>query len=324
MNTGSKRICWSAATLLVAGTAVPAMAGGVPAGSLITNTAQATYTGSNGAETVNSNPVTLQVDEVLDVAAISQESGPVSATTNAVLRYKLTNTGNGPEAFTLTANPGVSGNPFNAVVTGLAIDVNGNGVFDAGIDTALTNGATVPAMNAEDALNVLVLVTVPGTAAAGATSRVELTATAVTGTGTPGRLFAGAGLNGGDAVVGASTALQSAQGVLSVDRTTVSLVKSAVLADPFGGTRPVPGALITYRILATVAGTGSVSGLAVTDPIPAGTTYQPGTLRLENAPLSDGADSDAGQASAAGGIAVQLGTLPAGATRAVTFQVKIN
>lgn len=323
MNTGSNRICWSAATLIVAGTAVPATAGGVPAGSLITNTAQATYTGSNGAETVNSNPVTLQVDEVLDVAAISQESDPVSATTNAVLRYKVTNTGNGPEAFTLTANPGVSGNPFNAVVTGLAIDVNGNGVFDAGIDTTLANGATVAAMNAEDALNVLVLVTVPG-AAAGATSRVELTATAVTGTGTPGRQFAGAGLNGGDAVVGASTALQSAQGVLTVDRTTVSLVKSAVLADPFGGTRPVPGALITYRILATVAGTGSVSGLAVTDPIPTGTTYQPGTLRLENAPLSDGADGDAGQASAAGGIAVQLGTLPAGATRAVTFQVKIN
>ena len=53
----------------------------------------------------------------------------MAATTTAVLRYKITNTGNGPEAFTLTANPAVTGNAFNTTVTGLAIDVNGNGVL---------------------------------------------------------------------------------------------------------------------------------------------------------------------------------------------------
>lgn len=299
------------------------MAAGVPAGSLITNTAQASYTGSAGAQTVDSNTVTLQVDELLDVATISQDSGPVSATTTAVLRFKLTNTGNGPEGFTLTADPAVTGNGFNTTVTGLAIDTNGNGVYDAGVDTALGNGAAVPAMNAEDTLNVFVLVSVPTSAAAGATSRVELTATALTGSGTPGRLFAGAGLNGGDAVVGASTALQRAQGVVTVDRTLVALAKSAIVADPFGGTRPVPGALITYRIVASVTGTGSVSGLAVTDPIPTNSSYQPNTLTLEGQPLSDSAGNDAGEASSTG-IAVQLGTLAAGAQRTITFQVKIN
>ena len=309
--------------LAASGSAVPAMAGGVPAGVLIENTASATYTANSTTQTVDSNTVTLKVDEVLDVASASQESGPVSATTTAVLRYKVTNTGNGPETFTLTANPAVTGNAFNATVTGLAIDVNGNGVFDSGIDTALTNGATSPVLAADAPLDVLVLVTIPAAAAANATSKVELIATATTGTGAPGTLFAGAGVNGGDAVVGASTANAGSQATLIVNKVLVALAKSATVLDPFGGTRPVPTAVITYSIVATVSGTGSVLGLAINDAVPAGTTYQTGTLTLEGATLTDGADSDAGQASASA-VAVQLGDVAAGAQRTVTFKVKIN
>lgn len=299
------------------------MASGVPAGSLIENTASATYTANAASHSVDSNTVVLKIDEVLDVAAASQESGPVSATTSAVLRYKITNTGNGPESFTLTANPAVSGNAFNAVITGLALDTNGNGVYDAGIDTDLANGATSPVLAAEAALDVLVLVTIPAAAAPNATSKVELTAVSSTGSGTPGTAFAGAGVGGGDALVGLSTANQLAQASLIVTKVAVALIKSATLADPFGGTRPVPNAIITYRILADVTGTGSVSDLTVTDAIPAGTSYQPGTLVLEGATLTDAADGDAGQVTAAG-VAVQLGTIAAGTQRAVTFQVKIN
>lgn len=303
--------------------AMPAQAGGVLAGSLIENTASATYTANSTTQTVNSNTVTLKVDELLDVATASQESGPVAATTTAVLRFKITNTGNGGEAFKLTANPAIAGNAFDAVVDGLAIDTNGNGVYDAGVDTELTNGANSASLPADGPLDVLVRVTVPAAAAPAATSKVELTATAVTGSGTPGTVFAGAGLNGGDAVVGASTALQTAQATLTVNRVAVALTKSATVADPFGGARPMPHAVITYRIIANVTGTGSVTGLAVSDPIPPGTTYQPGTLTLEGAPLTDTADTDAGQASAAG-VAVQLGTVAAGVQRTVTFKVKIN
>lgn len=299
------------------------MAGGVAAGSLIENTASATYTANATPQTVDSNTVVLKVDEVLDVATASQESGPVSATTTAALRYKITNTGNGPEAFTLTANPAVSGNAFNATVTGLAIDVNNNGIYDAGVDTDLVNGANSASLAAEASLNLLVLVTIPGSAAPNATSKVELTATSTTGTGAPGTLFAGQGLAGGDAVVGLSTAVQTAQATLTVNKVVVALTKSAVVVDPFGGARPVPAAVITYRIVADVTGTNSVTGLDITDAIPTGTTYQPGTLTLEGAGLTDGADADAGTASASG-IAVQLGTVAAGAQRTVTFKVKIN
>jgi uncharacterized repeat protein (TIGR01451 family) len=311
------------AVAAVATASVPAWASGVPAGSLIENTATATYTANSISQSVNSNTVSLTVDEVLDAAVASQESGLVPATSTAVLRFKLTNTGNGDEAFTLTANPAVTGNAFDATVTGLAIDVNANGIYDAGIDTALANGATSPLLAADQPLDVLVLVSIPGSAAGNATSKVELAAAAVTGTGAPGTLFAGAGVSGGDAVVGASGAQASAQATLVVNKAVVNLVKSAAIADPFGGTRPVPAAVITYSIVATVTGSGTVTGLSVNDAIPAGTTYQPGTLTLEGAALTDAVDTDAGQGSAAA-IAVALGDVAAGATRTVTFKVRIN
>lgn len=313
----------SLSALSAAAFGTPAFASGVPAGSLIENTATATYTANSATQTVDSNTVSLTVDEVLDVAVASQDSGSVAATTTATLRFKVTNTGNGPESFTLTANPAVTGNAFDATVTGLAIDLNANGVYDAGVDTALTNGSASPVLAADGPLDVLVLVSIPANAAANATSRVQLNAVSTTGTGAPGTLFAGAGVRGGDAVVGASGAQANAQATLVVNKAVVNLIKSATIVDPFGGARPVPAAIITYSITANVTGTGTVTGLSVNDAIPAGTTYQPGTLTLEGAALTDAADTDAGQGSAAA-IAVQLGDVAAGATRTITFRVRIN
>lgn len=323
MTRGQPRKVLVILALMASVSGVSARAAGVPAGSLIQNTASASYTTNSTTQTVDSNTVTLTVDELLDVALASQDAGAIAATNTATLRFRITNTGNGPESFTLTADPAVAGNDFNTTVTGLAIDVNGNGIFDPGVDTLLANGAATVLMDAEASLAVLVMVDLPANAADGAISKVELTATAVTGSGAPGTVFAGAGVGGGDAVVGASRAQAIAQGTLTATRAQVTLVKSASVADPFGGTRPVPSAIITYTIVASVAGSGGVTGLSIADAIPAGTTYRAGTLTLEGAGLSDAADTDAGQAASTG-VAVQLGDVAAGSQRTVAFQVVIN
>ena len=57
----------------------PAHAGGVKAGTLIENTASATYDGGAGPVTIPSNTITVKVDELLDVTVTSRDSGPVSA-----------------------------------------------------------------------------------------------------------------------------------------------------------------------------------------------------------------------------------------------------
>lgn len=303
--------------------ASPALAAGVPAGTLIENTASATYSTGGPSQTIDSNTVTFQVAELLDVAVASQDAGALPVASSSVLTFSVTNSGNGTEPFVLTADPAIAGNDFDVTIDSLAIDTNGNGVYDAGIDTLLANGGTSANLDPDQSITVFVLFSSPSGITDGDTSQVRLLAEAETGTGTPGTTFAGAGDSGVDAVVGSTGADDDDLGSLIASVATVSLVKSAAIVDPFGGDQPVPGAIVTFTITATVAGTGSVSDLLVTDVIPASTSYATGTLELDSAALTDAADADIGEASAAG-IAVDLGTVAAGTTHTVTFQVAID
>lgn len=301
-----------------------AQAAGVTAGTLIENTASATYTSGASTGSVQSNTVTIRVDELLDVAVAGLTSAPVPAGgSNVALGYSVTNTGNGPEAFNIVVNPTVAGNNFDVTVQSIAVDTNGNGTYDAGIDQILGAGAATPSIAADGALRLFAIVNLPAGAADAQTSQVRLTASAVTGTGTPGTTFAGQGQGGGNAVVGSSSATSNALDSLIAQLSTVGLAKTAAIVDPFGGAQPVPGAVVTYSLVATVSGSGSASNLRITDAIPAGTTYQAGTLRLQGSPLTDASDADAGSASASG-IDVNLGTVAGGSNRTVTFAVRIN
>ena len=305
--------------------AAPAMAGGVPAGTLIENTAQATYDIGGGTETIDSNTVELRVDELLDVAVTSLNSGPIASDgDDVVLTYSVTNTGNGPEAYDLTVNPAVGGNDFDPTINGIAVDTNGNGVYDDGIDEILTGPEQTAELAADEVLTVFVLLSIPSGVVDGNEADVDLLAEAVTGTGVPGTVFAGAGVDGSDAVAGPNGADDNAIGSITIGITTVDLVKSAVVVDPFGGTTIVPGSIITYTLTASVTGSGTAAGLVVNDPIPDNTTYQTATLTLDTAPLTDAADGDVGQASDVDGISVDLGDVAGGTTHSITFDVAID
>lgn len=301
-----------------------AHATGVTAGTTISNTASATYTSGSANGTVSSNTVNVRVDELLDVAVTPLTTTPATAGANdVVLEYSITNTGNGSEAFKVTVNPAVAGNDFNATVMSIVVDSNGNGTYEPGTDQIITSGSATPAIAADGTLKIFVIVRLPATATDGQTSQVQLIADAATGTGTPGTVFAGQGAGGGDAVVGSSTASKFANDALVAALAAVSLAKTASIADPFGGTQPVPGAVVTYTLTATVSGSGDVSAFHITDAFPAGTTYQPGTLRLGTATLTDASDTDAGVATASA-IDVNIGTATGGTTKVVKFNVKIN
>lgn len=298
------------------------LAAGVSAGTLIENTASASFDTGGPTQSINSNKVTVKVDELLDVAVASLDAGSVPLTANAVLSYSITNTGNGPEAFKLTADPAVAGNDFDVTVTNLAIDTNNNGIYDAG-DTIVANGGNSPLIDPDNTVTIFVLVSAPAGVTDGQSSQVNMLAQATTGSGTPGTVFASQGVNGGDAVVGTSGADDNALGSLTSSVITVNLAKTASILDPFGGSQSVPGAIVTYTLVATVSGSGAVNNLQITDPIPGSTTYVPSTLSLQGTGLTDLADTDAGQASASG-ISVNAGSVSAGSTRTVTFNVKVN
>ena len=327
LRTQSIRTVAISAALLGAAVSSPALAAGTIAGTTISNTATATYDDPTGTPVVvPSNKVDLRVDEILNVVVATGESGDVASApgaTNQVVRYTVTNTGNGSEPFKLAAVTAIGGDAFDPTATSIVLDGNGNGVYDAGIDTVYTAGGNDPVLAPDASITVFVLSTVPAGATDTQRGQIDLTATAATGSGTPGTVFAGQGANGGDAVVGATNAVGRDKNFYVVNATTVALVKSATVADPFGGTTSVPGSIITYTLVATLTGSGTIANLGVGDPIPAATTYVPASLTAQGSGLSDATDTDAGE-FAANRIAVRFGSVAGGQTRTVTFKVKIN
>lgn len=310
-----------------------AEAAGTVAGSTISNTATATYNDSGGnAQTASSNTANIRVDELLDVAVASNDPGDIPTLpsgVNQVASFTVTNTGNGTEAYALSVATALGGDQFDPTVTSIVLDTNGNGVYDAGVDTVYVAGTNDPVLAPDAAIRVFVLSSIPGTAADGDRGQLSLTAASATLTGAPGSSSAGQGQGGGDAVVGTTGGDGSATGTYIVQSANIAFSKTSSVVDPFGGVKIVPGSIVTYTLTATVSGTGSLTNVAISDNIPASTTYEAATLQLQSAPLTDVADADAGNfvppvGATPGRIEVSLGTVPAGQTRTVTFQVKIN
>lgn len=325
----SRRLSIAVGTAALFLASTTAHAAGTVAGTDIINVAQATYDGPPGDSPViiDSNIVTIKVDELLDVTVVSTDPGDVATSpgsTAQVTTYQVTNTGNGSEAFTLSADTAKPGDEFDNTFEQIILDTNGNGVYDPGVDTIYTPGTNDPVLAPDESVTVFILSTIPAAASDGDRAEIELSAVANTGSGTPGDIFAGQGDGGGDAVVGSTGANDEDSGFFVVQSAEVTVVKSATIADPFGGATAVPGSVISYQLVATVAGTGSLTNLAISDNIPADTTYNAESITLEGAAQTDNAgDADAGSFDGSQ-IAVSLGTVPGGQTRTITFQVTID
>ena len=313
--------------LAVAGTS-GAEAAGTRAGTVITNTATATYddpVNPGGAKvTTPSNQVDLKVDELLDIVVTGPSSDVTaqSGSTNQVIRFTLTNAGNGEEAVKLAVDTVLGGDDFDPTSAQIHLDTNGNGVYDPGADTLYTPGSNEPVLDPDQTVSLFVVASMPR-GDDGDRGQVKLTGTAATGSGTAGSVFAGQGQGGGDAVVGSTTATDDASGYYQLSAAVVNFLKSATVLDPFGGSEAVPGAIVTYSLRASIVGSGSLANFKVSDIIPTATSYRAGSLKLDGASLSDAADSDAGNAGASG-VAVGLGTVTGGASHTVTFQVVID
>ena len=172
-------------------------------------------------------------------------------------------------------------------------------------------------------LSVFVLSTIPAGAADGQRGRIDLTAVSGTGSGSPGTSFASKGEGGGNAVAGVTGADAEASAWFKIAQSAMSFAKTSSVADPFGGSAPVPGATITFTLTAKVSANRTLGNVRISDAVPAGTTYAPGTITLDGAALTDADDGDTGRFTGSG-IAVAVGTLSGGATRTVTFKVKID
>jgi len=78
-----------------------------PAGTTITNTAAASYTVAGSPQTAVTSTATFKVAQLVNLTVAWQDSGNIAVAPNdtgKVLTYKVTNTGNATDTFTLNIN----------------------------------------------------------------------------------------------------------------------------------------------------------------------------------------------------------------------------
>lgn len=318
---------WGALLIAAFAAAVPAHAAGTLAGTDIVNTATISFI-ENGSkpEVVRSNDAIVRVDEILDVV-VSPLDGAASPAapgdTGRALPFRVTNSGNGPEAFSLLGNGAITGDAFDPSNVRLALDSNNDGRYDPAVDVAYVAGNNDPIILPDASVTIFVVADLATNLADGDRGFAALAANAVTGTGAPGTGFAGKGEGGTDVLVGTTGATASAQGAYVASLTAPELTKTQSIVDPVGGSAPMPGAIITYTLTARYTGGLPTAEVRVRDPIPANTTYVAGSLRLGGQTLTDATDNDSGRVDA-GVVEVALGSLTAGTTPVISFQVRIN
>lgn len=279
------------------------------AATRIINVAEAHYTIADADHVARSGEAMLRVDEIIAVALL-----PADAQRDAgAFAFSLVNKGNGNEAFRLDATIA------NGVVRGFAIDVNGDGLYQPGVDTLLDGGVS-PQLAPGAQLRLLALFdeVQPGTA-------LTITARSATIEGPAGTVAPGRGDEGVNAILGIASADASLTFTLGAASAPadVTLEKSQSVASADGRGSAVRGATITYSLVARVAAGASARDAVLRDPIPEGTAYVPGSLTVDGATLTDLADGDAGSVED-GAVRVALGLLRGGTARDIQFKVTIQ
>lgn len=308
----------------------PAAAVGTAAGTIIENTAVVSYDLAGTPLTLQSNTTSLAVAERIDVTVTLQSSQvPVApGDTSRALLFTVTNTGNGSEILELAIDSVIAGDDFDPspASPGIYFDTDASGDFNTG-DQPYTPGSNDPLLLADESIGVFIVNDIPPSLANGLTGRSELTASAATGTGDAGTVFAGQGDGGVNAVVGLTRGEARETGEYLISDVQLSIVKSQLVNDPFGGNEPVPGATLTYTIVVNVTSAGTASASVLRDAIPEFSSYVPGSMTLNGAAITDSADSDAGEFDNSGlpAVVVRLGDLTqAESPQTIVFQTIID
>jgi uncharacterized repeat protein (TIGR01451 family) len=299
---------------------------GTAAGTDITNTATVNFSVGGVSQTpVNSNTSTFEVDRKVDLTVNNgAATGTAPGANNVGVIYTVVNTGNGTDSFTFA--PTNQGSDDFDVSNLRVYRDNGAtpGTFDGG-DTLITAGTPVT-FTADQSISFFIVSDIPLTPANGDDSVVRLTAT-TTSTATVGAdnplvvdvVFADIGNNG----------FEFDDNQYNIASATLSVVKSAaIISDPVNLTGPnrkaIPGAVIEYSIVVTNGGAANATAVALSDNIPANTTYVPASITLNAGALTDAALDDAGTFTGTA-VNVDAGTVTSGGgTATVTFRVTIN
>ena len=282
---------------------------GTTAGTSVSNQAQLDFRVGGIAQSATSNTDTFLVDRKIDVL-IAVNNSPLNVHTGdsqTKLNFTVVNQGNDAESWvlsvvqssadnfdvstcTLYANAAASIGVLPQTVS-LALDQNVT--YDVGCDIPAT--ATV-GQNAE----IFFVATIDGRSNDANSSDVQATVQNV---------YAEAASDNGDVAYNGQFSKSGRYSVIA--GADVTLQKSAT----YSSTGIHTGTVIHYTITSTVAGAGVAEGVVVSDVIPTGSTYMPGSLKLDSTSLADPVGNT---------IVVNEGNMTSADTHILTFDVKID
>ena len=130
-----------------------------PAGTTISNTATVNYSVGSTAQTpITSSATTFKVDNKVNVtvAKTSDNSSVNPGTSKQAVAFTVTNNGNAPQRFALSAVTGagsITGGQSNVAIY---LDNNGDGAWDAG-DTLYSTAATFGDVAPDSSLKILIV-----------------------------------------------------------------------------------------------------------------------------------------------------------------------
>jgi uncharacterized repeat protein (TIGR01451 family) len=373
--------------LLLAGTAGAALGSGdalaqtqtpaaqlTTAGTRIDNTASVTYSVNGTSQSIQSTTASFVVDKKVNFTVVTAQTGPTVVNLNdqnVVTTFRVTNLTNDVQDFLLDPDQqnislGLFPGSDNFDVTSLRayVDSNGNGRYDAGVDTQTYIDELAPDASA----TVFVVGNVPNQPGAQyAYDSLHVIAAAGGQANTQGAILIGTDLNlaGADNIVDIVFADDDSDGALlgdiarngqgraysgwhvAVNNVALTVTKSArVLADGLGSANPkaVPGATVEYCLLVRNATlTTGANTVSLSDVIPGHTTYVPGSISIgtpgalgiacnvngsaEDDDADDATESDGNTASFDGvakKVTVNLASVGGGGSVAAAFKVTID
>ncbi|MES2453047.1 MAG: hypothetical protein V4610_21035 [Pseudomonadota bacterium] len=282
----------------------PAFAQETPAGTSIANQASVSYSVGGTPQTSTSNTATFLVDKKVNLA-VAEVGGAATrvaiGSTDQVTTFTVTNLTNSVQDFRLVPGqqtvsiPLLGTDDFNVNNMRVFVDSNGNGTYDAGVDTATFIDELAP----DATVTVFIVANIPNTQGIH-TAIVSLDAIVAAG--------GGAGTLGADLVAtslltpdspntvdivfadGANVLDLPRDGQLfafdayTIDTAAVTISKtSRVVSDPYNllvNPKAIPGATVEYCITVSNAGPGIATGVSMSDAVPANTTYVSNSLTV--------------------------------------------
>ncbi len=294
--------------------------------------------------TPGNQATTFKVDRKVDLTVVSNGGATVIPnSTDQVLPFTLTNTGNDTHGYLLSTITGLDAtdDDFDMDSVRIFIDNGIVGTYEAGTDTPYTAGNNVGDLAPDASIKLLIVANTPGTAGDTQTSLYHLLAQATyAGTPTPAAktigpddpaavdtAFAEAAGSAGVANDDAQDGKHSASGIFTVQFANVTVTKDAevtndglVPATLAPDAKAIPGATVTYTVKIINSDTVPVTSMVLTDDLQvANVTYNAGSVSFDSG--CNGATSDS---FATPTLTLNVGTVTSGSTCTITYSVTIN